>query len=146
MAAWLIRSTKQVLESGSPNKVAARLGVDASELVDGNGNAVTNTYAIWQPDLSAVTGFASKYWIVGAYPDDNVTLMDQAARDALDAAELDAELQSITDQVDQNRDLTIALGLVLLDFINIERAEHQRQAGTRASLKSAVLAKLQELN
>lgn len=39
---------------------------------------------IHNPDLSAVAGFPSKYWVIAG---DVVTLMDQAARDAVDAAE-----------------------------------------------------------
>ena len=39
---------------------------------------------IHQPDMSAVVGFQSKYWIITG---DVVTLMDQSARDAVDAAE-----------------------------------------------------------
>ncbi len=39
---------------------------------------------IINPDLSAVAGFAEKYWMIAG---DTVALMDQAARDAVDAAE-----------------------------------------------------------
>ena len=39
---------------------------------------------IINPDISAVVGFDRKYWIITG---DSVTLMDQTARDALDAAE-----------------------------------------------------------
>ena len=39
---------------------------------------------IHSPDMSAVTGWDSKYWIITG---DIVTLMDLAARDAVDAAE-----------------------------------------------------------
>jgi len=42
----------------------------------------TATYII-NPDLSAVTGWANKYWEITG---DVVTLMDAAARDAVDAA------------------------------------------------------------
>ena len=44
---------------------------------------------IISPDLSAVAGFATKYWIITG---DVVTLMDQAARDAVDVAEAAASL------------------------------------------------------
>lgn len=42
---------------------------------------------IINPDMTAVTGFASKYWTITG---DTVSLMDQASRDAVDAAELAA--------------------------------------------------------
>lgn len=45
---------------------------------------------IEEPDLSAVVGQPTKYWIVTG---DIITLMDQAARDAVDAAIDAAELQ-----------------------------------------------------
>ena len=44
---------------------------------------------IHNPDMSAVEGFPSKYWIITG---DIVTLMDQAARDAVDAAEAATEV------------------------------------------------------
>ena len=52
---------------------------------------------IHNPNLSAVAGFASKYWIITG---DVVTLMDQAARDAVDAAELTTYKNGESDTAD----------------------------------------------
>jgi len=44
---------------------------------------------IVDPDLSAVNSFPNKYWVISG---DVVSLMDQAARSAVDAAELEAQI------------------------------------------------------
>ena len=175
MTTWLIRSTKQKVEKGSPAKVAARLGVPASDylgtvdnpdapildgegiptgefeqvpnptdasFVDSYGLARSNTYAIWKPDLSAVDGFDSKYWIVGAYPDDSVTLMDQAARDALDAQEEADRVEGIATQLDRTDDILRAFMLLCLDQFNDLRADHGRNPFTVAQLRNAIKNKI----
>lgn len=72
MADWLHRPTKQLVFSTPPTELLNPIG----EYIEG-------------PDLSAVVGFASKYWIITG---DLVTLMDQASRDAVDVAEAAASL------------------------------------------------------
>ena len=69
---------------------------------------------IINPDLSAVVGFASKYWIITG---DVVTLMDSAARDAVDLAEEEARKDDIADRFDPI-DFDRALVLTLLDEFN----------------------------
>lgn len=76
---------------------------------------------IINPDLSAVAGFASKYWTISG---DDVLLMDQAARDAVDAAE--AAAQVVADKIAEKlryageRALR-AIVLMLIDENNIMR-------------------------
>ena len=70
---------------------------------------------IWSPDLSAVTGFANRYWIITG---DAVTLMSQAARDALDAQILSDARDTVRDQLDAVEALERAFALVLLDELN----------------------------
>jgi len=94
---------------------------------------------IINPDMSAVVGEPSKYWIITG---DNVTLMDQAARDAVDAAEETAQLDSIADELDQTRTIMRAFAEVVLDQVNDLRADHGRNALTLAQLKAAVRGKL----
>ena len=94
---------------------------------------------IHNPDLLAVTGFDSKYWIITG---DVVTLMDQAARDAVDATELDAGRDATADQLDGLEDLIRAFALVVLDEINVLRGQHGLAPRTIAQLKNAVRAKL----
>jgi thioesterase domain-containing protein len=64
--------------------MAQRYPADAP-FIDGGGSAISNAAWIHLPDLSAVAGQPNYYWITQAFPDDTVTLMDQAARDAVDA-------------------------------------------------------------
>ena len=71
---------------------------------------------IVEPNLSAVAGFASKYWtIVG----DAVLLKTAPERDAVDAAELSANRDAATAQLDQLEDVLRAFALVLLDELNL---------------------------
>lgn len=70
---------------------------------------------IINPDLSAVTGFASKYWIITG---DVVTLMDAGQRAALDAAELEALRDQVASELDQVENVLRAFMLTTLDELN----------------------------
>lgn len=71
---------------------------------------------IINPDLRAVAGFASKYWIITG---DDVSLMSQAQRDAVDADEIEAARDALAAQFDGLEDLMRAFGLAVLDEINL---------------------------
>lgn len=66
---------------------------------------------IHNPDLSAVTGFASKYWIITG---DAITLMDVAARAVVDAVELEAARDATSNELDALESSFRALALVTL--------------------------------
>lgn len=70
---------------------------------------------IINPDLEAVTGFDSKYWIVTG---DAVTLMGQSARDAVDAAELEAMRDAKAQQFVNAEDVLRAFMLIVIDEFN----------------------------
>jgi hypothetical protein len=94
---------------------------------------------IHNPDLSAVVGFSSKYWVVTG---DVVTLMDQAARDAVDAAEVESRRDQVVAQLDQVEDVLRAFMLVVMDEINLLRGQHALADRTVAQLRSAIRGKL----
>lgn len=125
---------------------AEQLGVAVGEITDASGNPVPSVHAIWKPDLSAVSGFANKYWIVGTYPDNSITLMDQASRDAVDAAETSARLDSIADDIDTNVTYSHAFALVVLDEVNALRTNAGLSTRTAAQLKTAVRNKLDAIS
>lgn len=93
---------------------------------------------IHSPDLSAVVGFPSRYWIIDG---DAITLMDQAARDAVDAALLedsrDSTVQSDIDDVESTMRQIVAL---MLREINILRAREGLADRTMAQAKTAIRA------
>ena len=123
MARWLNRSTKQTIGRANPTEMAERYPGDAP-FIGGDGNAISNDAWIHLPDLSAVTGQPSYYWVTQAFPDDTVTLMDQAARDAVDAQRAaDALLASNQAQKDQYTDNQIFRAQIkyVVDEINILR-------------------------
>lgn len=122
MGKWAHRTTKQVLDSVSPASLPEPLANYISE-----------------PDLSAVDGFASKYWIITG---DVISLMDQAARDVVDAAEDSDRLDAIADELTQTRSILKAFAEVMLDQLNSLRAEHGLPAATLAQLRNAVRGKL----
>jgi hypothetical protein len=96
MATVLNRATKQlILSANTPDYPTAQW--------------------IINPDLSAVTGFASKYWTISG---DTVSLMNQAQRDAVDAAELAASRDNVAAQIDQLESYVRAFALVVLDEFN----------------------------
>ena len=91
------------------------------------------------PDLSAVAGEPTKYWIITG---DVITLMSQAEQDAVDAAELVASRDALADEIDRNESYTRAFALVVLDEINTLRAAHGLNDRTPAQLKTALRNKM----
>lgn len=77
---------------------------------------------IHDPDMSAVAGFDGKYWVING---DSVSLMSQAERDAVDAAEAAAAIvQDKADQkgrIDAERAIK-ALALLTLDMHNLYKS------------------------
>ena len=107
---------------------------------------------IHNPDMLQVVGYESKYWIITG---DNVYLMDQAARDAVDAAELVAQKDAEADNFDAAGTYFKAAMEVMIDGFNVLREQFNtttRQSAqltdtnlapyTLAQLKTAVRGKL----
>ena len=134
---WLNRTTNQYLIQISSGGMTMRF--PGLLFDDGAGQPINNADWIHAPDLSAVTGFDSKYWIITG---DVVSLMDQASRDVLDAAAEAAKLDSIADQLTQTRTIIRAFAEVVLDEINILRSQHSLSARTLTQLRNAVRGKL----
>ena len=94
---------------------------------------------IINPDVSAVIAFPNKYWVITG---DLVSLMDQTARDAVDAAEESARLDSVADELDRTQTIMKSFAEVVLDEINNLRGQHGLNPRTLAQLKNAVRNKL----
>lgn len=124
MATVLNRTTKQLIPSA---------------------NTPDHSSAEWiiNPDLSAVLGQPAKYWVITG---DAVSLMDQAQRDAVDAAELTAARDLAANQIDGPESIVRALALVIQDEINLHAnrvtaiLDAVDNAGTFAALKTAIAA------
>lgn len=124
MPLWVHRSTIQVLPS-----------VAEADLPEPVGN-----YVGPDPDLSAVSGWPVYYWIING---DLIELADQATRDSIDAARLSASRDAIAAELDLIASPLRAFAQVVLDEINLLRAEHPGfQPRTLAQLKNAMRAKL----
>ncbi len=93
---------------------------------------------IHSPNLSAVSGFDSKYWVIIG---DSVTLMTQSERDAVDLSESESTKDNIAGMIDSDP-YSKAFALVMLDEINILRSEHGLGNRTKPQLKTAVRSKL----
>ena len=83
---------------------------------------------IWSPDLSAfgvVGGYKQKYAVLPAT--NPVQIMDQAGRDAVDAAEEATRIANIKAELkarfSQENDNTKAMGLLMLEMYQLIRAE-----------------------
>lgn len=98
MPLWLHRTDKILLPS-----------VASADLPEPQANYIE------EPDLSAVSGFTSKYWLITG---DIVSLLDAAARAAVDAAELSAQRDDLADEIDTAETYTRAFALVVLDEFN----------------------------
>lgn len=139
MATWLNRTTKKTDDS-DPTAMAARHG---GTFVDAQGNAQSNANWIYRPDLSAVAGFPSQYWIITG---DAVTLMNQSQRDAVDAAALQAKRDDVAAQIDAVEDYTRAFALACLDEFNAHATKINAiltaidSGGTVAQIKTNILA------
>ena len=94
---------------------------------------------IIEPDLSAVSGFSSKYWTITG---DSVTLMSTSQRDTVDAADLSAARDAQAAQLDAIESEVRAFALVVLDEINTLRTALSLPTRTIAQLKTAVRNKL----
>lgn len=135
---WLNRTADNFVPRMSPSDMAGAFPNDAP-FIDGEGVAASNAAWIFSPDLTAVAGFDVKYWVRQASPVDTVTLKNQAARDAVDAAEAQAAIDA--DRLEakaayDRRDLK-GFALAVLDEFNILRAQHSLNARTEQQLKAA---------
>lgn len=136
MANWLIRSTKKHILRRSPAKMAREFG---GSFVGADGNAKSNAIAIYQPDLSAVTGFDSKYWeVIG----DVISLMNQEARDSIDSIEISNNRDVLANNIDSPESYEKAFALVVLDEINLLRANAGLPTRSASQLKTAVRNKM----
>ena len=104
MGDYLHRTTKQYLQSWSPNDLPEPL-----------------VNYIESPDLSAVEGVPSIYWIITG---DMITEMSQGEKDAVDAALLsaarDAEIQAEIDNLERTMRQLVKL---MISEINILRQQ-----------------------
>ena len=129
---WLNRTTK-----------ALHINVDAADMAsiyggDFSGYASNATW-LYDPDLTAVAGQPVKYWIITG---DVVTLMDQAAMDVVDAAELEAQRDAAAAELDQVENILRAFMLIVLDELNILRGNDGLADRTVAQLRNAIRGKL----
>lgn len=98
---------------------------------------------IHNPDLSAVIGFDSKYWLIAG---DVISLMAPAQRQAVDDAELAAKRDSIADTIQTDQQYERAFAEVLLDELNAHATRMNAIMGTFdanttfATVRTAMLA------
>ena len=122
MPAWIHRTNKTYIKS-----------VASADLPEAPANYIED------PDLSTVAGQPSKYWVISG---DTVSLADQATRDAIDAAELEANRDAVAAQLDKTEGVLRAFMLLMIDELNILRANDGLSARTVSQLKTAIRNKL----
>jgi hypothetical protein len=104
MGDYLHRTTKQYLQSFSPNELPEPL---ANYIED--------------PDLSAVEGVPSIYWVITG---DVISEMDQAAKDAVDAVILSAARDAaIQAEIDELESVLRQLTKLIVSELNILRQQ-----------------------
>lgn len=91
---------------------------------------------IINPDMGSVVGVPQKYWVITG---DVVSEMDQAAKDVVTAAEVQAQEDGEIAEADSG--FLRRFALILIDELNILRAEHGLSARNITQLKTAMRAK-----
>ena len=95
---------------------------------------------IHNPDMSAVAGQPSKYWVITG---DNVTLMTAQEQSDADAAISTAQRgESVAQNLDDVESILRAFASVVVDEINILRQQHALPDRTLTQLRSAILSKM----
>lgn len=110
---WVRRTNIILVSNTSPAAMAERYG---EVFADGSGAPQNNANWIYDPDLTAVSGFASIYWVVSG---DLVSLMSQLGRDDVDADALTAQKDVIADQLDEVLTIMQAFAEVVLEQSNV---------------------------
>ncbi len=136
---WLNRTTNSFLKEISSGGMTMRF--PGLLFDDGAGQPISNVEWIHAPDISAVVGFAERYWVVTG---DVVSLMDQASRDALDAAAEQAAIESVVSGLDAapEHDLLRAVSAQMVFYINQLRNAHLQAPISGAEFRAAVKARL----
>ena len=113
MGDYVHRATKAYYQSMSPNKLPD----------------LPLTNYIEDPDFSNVTGYPSIYWITYPFPNDTIDLMDQAARDAVDAQILSDQRDAIIAELDNTQEIgRQSLRRVLLELNILRERDRDWQA------------------
>lgn len=124
---WLNRTTKQLILNTDAASMAERFVGDFS-------GYASNVEWVYDPDLSAVAGWPSKYWLIAVYPSDTVSLMDAAERAVVDAVELASERDAVVAQIDNAEDILRAFVLVVMDEMNLLREQFNTTTAESAQL------------
>ena len=117
---WVNRTTREFVQQTSSGEMERRFPAEVFH--DAEGEPTSNANWIHAPDLSAVVGQPTKYWIIAG---DSVRLMSQVARDAVDAGEVrdrrDSQIATVLD--DPESDLRQVVKLIVGE-INLLRQQH----------------------
>lgn len=97
-----------------------------------------STYVL-NPDMSPVAGVPKKYWKLTG---DVLSVMSQAEKDAFDAAQLSTQRDNLADSIERAGTVWRAFAEVVLDEINILRANQSLPPRTLAQLRAAMRNKL----
>ena len=114
MDSWLVRSPMRLFEQIDAATMEQHFKVPFVNMI--SHKSMSNEIAIANPDLSAVRSFLQKYWIVQPFPDDTVTLMDQAARD-----QLDSQQEKVEAKRDEGQRKLLGFMDLMVDEINMLR-------------------------
>lgn len=98
----------------------------------------SSTYVL-NPDMSPVSGVPKKYWKLTG---DVLSVMSQAEKDAVDAAQLSTQRDNMAAVIENPNSVWRAFAEVVLDEINILRAQHALAPRTLAQLRTAMRNKL----
>ena len=131
--AWIHRTKKTYIERSSPRTMEANYGLS---FVDAQGAAVSNAEWIYNPDMSAVEGMPTKYWLING---DVVSEMSQGEKDTVDVAVLDSQRDAAVNAAIDNLEGDLRqLVKLMISEINILRSQHGLPDRTTAQFKTQI--------
>lgn len=89
------------------------------------------------PDMSAVSFVAQRYW-VWSTANERPEPMSQSAQDAVDASILTAELDAEIQQVDDTKDIIRAMSQLMISELNAIKDGATRDTWTLATFRTAL--------
>ena len=121
MPLWLHRTDKTVLRS-----------VASADLPEPIARYIE------EPDLSAVAGQPVKYWVVTG---DTISLASPAQQNAIDTVLLASRRDGLANEIDQSETFMRAFSVVVIDELNLLRAQPSLASLSPAQLKTPVRTK-----
>ena len=129
---WVNRTTREFVQQTSSGEMERRFPAEVFHDVE--GEPTSNTNWIHAPDLSAVRGQPTKYWIITG---NSIRLMSKPERDVVDAGEVrERRDNQILGDLDNLESSLRQIVKMIVREINLLRQQHGLTDRTLAQVRS----------